>query len=455
MGADERRARSIAPPGGPAEEAIARAFLYGPGEMRARGRALDWAAGPLGPVSSWPSDLGVALQVVLAGTAPLALLWGPTLVWLPNDAMARLVGDGPAAFGASLDEAHPLLTAIAPHLATLRAGAAVVMVHGAPAGADEAPPRAVLVATPLHGVPAPTGRSYSRDDEPPGSPADAVRGHPSAPGAMRGVLVQQVQAAPPDGVDGARDAIVPLHRADARVAEMRRVLIHLAHELRTPLVSIGGYAHLLALGIFGALSPRQREAIGQLQAAKAMLLALVEDTLTYAEVGAGVVAHTPAAVALPALLEEVVGLLAPQAAQRGQVLSISVPLRPCVVRADRARLRQVLVNLVANAIKYTAPPDASGVVTGRIALVVGVPVPDDGSTLCIHVSDTGRGITPEAQALLFQPFVRIAAAPEATGTGLGLAISRGLVRAMGGELTVRSAVGVGSTFTVTLPRAAA
>jgi signal transduction histidine kinase len=169
--------------------------------------------------------------------------------------------------------------------------------------------------------------------------------------------------------------------------------------------------------------------------------------LNFAKLEAGRVAFDLREVELREVLEATAPLVEPQRAARGLAWTMHLPEAPCVVWADRDKLTQVLLNLLANAVKFTAPG-------GTIAVRVHAPAdaPDEAR---VEVVDTGVGIPADQLEAIFEPFVQLGAegTPRHEGTGLGLTISRDLARGMGGELIVRSAPGDGSTFVLTLRRA--
>jgi PAS domain S-box-containing protein len=260
-----------------------------------------------------------------------------------------------------------------------------------------------------------------------------------------------------------RARLVEAERAAAAEAEAARraaesanqaksqFLANMSHELRTPLNAIGGYTELLDLGLRGAVTEAQRADLARIRRSQGHLLGLITDILNFAKLEAGRVHFDVADVALAGVLDDVETLVTPQARARGLACQVaSAPCddegRPLAVRADREKLQQVLVNLMTNAVKFTDPP-------GRIAVECDVD-PGDASRVRIAVRDTGIGIPADRLEHIFDPFVqvdpRLARARE--GAGLGLAISRDLARGMGGDLTVESEVGVGSTFTLVLPR---
>ena len=222
----------------------------------------------------------------------------------------------------------------------------------------------------------------------------------------------------------------------------------MSHELRTPLNAIGGYAELLELGIHGPVTGAQREAINRIQRSQRHLLGLINDVLNFAKLEAGRVEYHLANVSVRDALDAIEPLVATQLSAR----SLRFTRETCdedveswmVVCADPDKLQQILANLLSNAIKFTPPG-------GEVALSCH----QEDDMIAIVVRDTGVGISGEQLEQVFAPFVQVArrlSAPH-EGTGLGLSISRDLARAMGGDLTVTSQVGVGSVFTLILPRA--
>ncbi|MDF1501632.1 HAMP domain-containing sensor histidine kinase [Roseisolibacter sp. H3M3-2] len=237
-------------------------------------------------------------------------------------------------------------------------------------------------------------------------------------------------------------------RADADRANRAKgdFLAMMSHELRTPLNAIGGYAELMAMGIHGPVTPAQEDALARVQRSKAHLLTLINDVLNFARIDAGQVRYAIAAVPLGESLAGVEALVAPQVRARRQTLTVDACDGRLAVRADPDKLRQLVLNLLGNAVKYT--PEGGTITVSCDA---------DPGRVRVHVRDSGPGIAPDRLASIFEPFVqgeRALNRPD-EGVGLGLAISRELAHGMGGTLTVASEVGRGSTFTVTLARAAA
>jgi signal transduction histidine kinase len=221
----------------------------------------------------------------------------------------------------------------------------------------------------------------------------------------------------------------------------------MSHELRTPLNAISGYAELMDMGIHGPVTDAQREALSRIRRSQRHLLRLINDVLNLARIEAGRVDYHTDDFALATIVDDVVPMVEPQMAEKGITLGLMVAPES-LVRADREKAQQVLLNLLSNAVKFT--PGG-----GRITINVErhADAPD---TVFLDVTDTGIGISEAAQATVFEPFVQVDVSRTGPkqGTGLGLAISRDLARGMGGDLTVTSKEGQGSTFTLTLPAAA-
>jgi GAF domain-containing protein/ActR/RegA family two-component response regulator len=230
-------------------------------------------------------------------------------------------------------------------------------------------------------------------------------------------------------------------------------LANMSHELRTPLNGIIGFADLLRMPTLGTLSPKQLKYVQNIQTSGVHLLNLVNDVLDLSRVEAGRLTLRPARVALGPALAEAVDGVRPQAAQKGLSLASEAEPELPAVHADPVRLRQILVNLLSNALKFTEP---GGRVTVRAARA-GTAVPEeDASRDCveIRVEDTGIGIAPEDLNRLFRKFEQLDAgsAKARPGAGLGLALTKHLVELHGGTIAARSAGrGQGSTFTVRLP----
>ncbi len=237
--------------------------------------------------------------------------------------------------------------------------------------------------------------------------------------------------------------------AKERAEESDRVkslfLASVSHELRTPLNSIIGFSDVLLAGLAGSISEEQCRQIGIINASGRHLLALITDFLDISKIEAGALTLDLHELDLHAQLEQDVAAYRQAAQERGLRLELMLARAPARVMADPRRLRQVVDNLVSNAIKFT---DA-GFVRIRTECT-----PEE---VRLAVEDTGIGIEPGELQRLFEPFVRVETRSRRPreGTGLGLAIARRLARAMGGTIDAHSRPGEGSRFVVTLPRLAA
>ena len=220
-------------------------------------------------------------------------------------------------------------------------------------------------------------------------------------------------------------------------------LANMSHDLRTPLNAIIGYVDLLETGVHGEVEQVQLQDIGRIKRSANHLRALITDVLDFAKIEAGQLQLTAQDVRIESVVAELRPLVEPQVADKGLTLKTSCAAG-LVARGDREKVDQILVNLVGNAIKYTG---AGG--------LVDVECRDDGRWVLIEVRDTGPGIPASRQDEIFSPFVQLGSEGHRgndRGVGLGLAISRELARAMGGDISVTSAVGDGSIFTLRLPR---
>ena len=248
------------------------------------------------------------------------------------------------------------------------------------------------------------------------------------------------------------DAESARHEAEAANTAKSEFLAVMSHELRTPLNAIAGYAELMEMGIHGPVTDEQRAALDRIQRSQHALLSVINEVLNYARLETGAVTYDLEDVPVSGAVAAAEVLIAPQLRAKGLVYRWAGCDDGLAVRADRDKLQQVLLNLLSNAIKFTEPRGAE---PGRID--VSCAFTQDGDRILIRVHDTGVGIPADKLDAVFEPFVQVdqRLTREHSGTGLGLAISRDLARGMGGDLEVESEFGVGSTFTLTLPAAAA
>ena len=222
-------------------------------------------------------------------------------------------------------------------------------------------------------------------------------------------------------------------------------LAMMSHELRTPLNAIGGYVQLLEMGVHGPISPAQAEALGRVARSQQHLLRLINDILNLARIESGRIDYDLQTISLNDIVMTTLPMIEPQIAAKGLRYDVDVPLG-LKAAADREKLEQILLNLLSNATKFTHE--------GGSLHIEGALVPDREDLVELRVDDTGVGIPADRLELVFEPFMQVESshAARVEGTGLGLSISRDLARGMGGDLTLESTLGVGSTFTIRLRR---
>ena len=230
----------------------------------------------------------------------------------------------------------------------------------------------------------------------------------------------------------------------ARAAQAKvQFVARMSHELRTPLQSIAGYVNLLQTGKSTTLSEDQARMLDRIAASERILVHLIDDLISFSRLEAGDITYRFKPVSAASAIQMTEGVLLPLAQEQHVALQLDPGASDVVVHADEEKLQQVLVNLVANAIKYS-PSGATVTLRCR----------DDAECVAFDVVDDGPGIPPEKLGDIFEPYVRLdpASSPGTAGWGLGLAISRELAAGMHGSLTVQSALGRGSAFTLRLPR---
>jgi hypothetical protein len=233
--------------------------------------------------------------------------------------------------------------------------------------------------------------------------------------------------------------------AEAANRTKSEFLASMSHELRTPLNAIGGYADLLAEGIYGPVIEAQQEVLQRIRRSQQHLLTIITDLLNYSRIEAGQLTYDLAPVPVSSMIDTVAAMIEPQAIRKSVAFERASCPTQAVARVDRARAEQIILNLLSNAVKFTP---SGGRIEVSCVLV--------GTRVAVRVRDTGPGVPPDKLEAIFEPFVQLGRALNSPheGTGLGLAISRDLARAMGGDVTVASAPGAGATFTLLLPTAA-
>jgi signal transduction histidine kinase len=241
----------------------------------------------------------------------------------------------------------------------------------------------------------------------------------------------------------AQQRIEAERRGLARTSQAKsQFFARMSHELRTPLQSIMGYVDLLQTGVAQPLSPAQSEMLDRIATSERLLVRVIDDLITYARIEAGHITYNIRPVPVDEILRTVESVVAPLARDHG----VRLEVKPCAaapaVSADGDKLNQILVNLAANAVKFT-PAGGS----------VSVHCRNDRTWATFEVADTGTGIARERLDEIFDPYVQVGApiVDNLGGSGLGLAISREFALAMGGTLMAASEAGRGSVFTLRLP----
>jgi signal transduction histidine kinase len=217
-------------------------------------------------------------------------------------------------------------------------------------------------------------------------------------------------------------------------------LASMSHELRTPLNAVIGFSQVLRQQMFGELNEKQVEYVDDILSSGQHLLNLINDILDLAKVEAGRMELQPTPFALPETLRNAMAMIRERATRQDVTLAVEIDDSVGEIDADERKIKQILFNLLSNAVKFTP----SG---GTVTLAART----DGRGAIISVRDTGVGISADEQARIFEDFYQLSPGMTQEGTGLGLALTKRLVDLHGGELTVESAPGAGSTFTVWLP----
>ena len=277
-------------------------------------------------------------------------------------------------------------------------------------------------------------------------------------------MQQSVRILPTLGPDGTSVGAVALiqdvtERVE-REAELRAAMVEaqqanqtksdflaaMSHELRTPIGAMSGYADLLADDIFGPVTDVQRTQLHRIKSVGTHLLSIVEEILTFARVEAGREVLNFSIIHAADVARQALDVIEPLAAKKELELVVDIPHEAIVLRTDEVRVRQILINLLGNAVKFT--------VKGDVTLTLRSSSP---SSVTFEIRDTGSGIAATDLQRIFEPFVQVDGGWTRThsGTGLGLSVSRGLARLLGGDVTAVSSEGSGSTFTLTLPRTTA
>ena len=231
-----------------------------------------------------------------------------------------------------------------------------------------------------------------------------------------------------------------------RITESRTGLIRgFTHDIKNPLGAADGFLSLLSEGIYGELTAQQHESIAKARRSIGSALDLINHLLELARAEAGQLEIQAVTTDVRAIVSTIADAFRAQAEAKGLSLSLELPPDLPPIESDPPRVKQVLGNLVSNAVKYT--PDGGKIIIRARAN----PAPDAREEIIIDVVDNGPGIPPESQRTLFQEFTRFDPGA-ALGAGIGLAISQRIAHALGGRISVESEAGAGSTFTLWLPR---
>lgn len=220
----------------------------------------------------------------------------------------------------------------------------------------------------------------------------------------------------------------------------------ITHELRTPINALLGYTQLLSEETDGPITPVQKQHLGRMRASGKHLLGLIDELLAFARVEAGQEHVRPAAVMLGSIVDDSLAMVRPLAEAKGLRIRYAEPAEPIELFTDATKLQQILINVLANAVKYT--------VHGDVVLLLRVEGHETAITIYFEVTDSGRGIPPEDHEHVFDAFWQGDPTTKNTAgsSGLGLPVARRLARLLGGDVIVaRSALGEGSTFVVSLP----
>jgi signal transduction histidine kinase len=220
-------------------------------------------------------------------------------------------------------------------------------------------------------------------------------------------------------------------------------LANMSHEFRTPLNAILGYTHMLLHGVSGAVTDAQRKSLSRIDSNSRHLLALINDILDITRIEAGRMPLTLTRFAMPELVNEVMAELEPIIKRSNLEVDAAISGKLPLLRSDRSKVKQIVLNLLSNALKFTPAG----------AVRIKVSQRPTAQTILVAVTDTGVGIAPEDQGKVFEDFRQLDSSPARGygGTGLGLSICRRLAQMLGGTIELDSEIDRGSTFTLSLP----
>ncbi len=380
-------------------------------------RTIDWVIYQrhphARPTTSW-------IRRFTLNFLPFGLWWGATasLIFLSNDPLvvtvAVLSTDAQGAGAACSYPAHPP-AALAFILPAMLIFAIVGLVHGHALGYSIAFVEVVLIANYIIII-----REFYRS-------------------SVRSMILHHEKSVLADNLAEAHAALQREGRAKSEF------LAHMSHELRTPLNAIIGFSDVISTETFGSVgNPRYQEYVLDIQSSASHLLNIVNEVLDVARIEAGTLDVQVAAVDLPYITQFAARLVRQRAHVRQLTLEVSVESEPPaekVLRTDEVRLKQVLINMLSNAIKFTEPG-------GAVRLTAGV----RGDDAFFEISDNGVGMSPDDLERALLPFVQVGSPMVAReGTGLGLPLSRQLVEKLGGTFKIGSVPDAGTTVTINLP----
>lgn len=276
-----------------------------------------------------------------------------------------------------------------------------------------------------------------------------VLGHPirGEDGAMKGLSTTSVDVteraeAEQRASDESERRRVALEAAEVASVAKNQFLAVMSHELRTPLNAIVGFHELLVMELKGPVTGGQREYLDRIKEGAGHLLGIIDEILSLARVEAGTEQLLLERAEIGSLARRTAALLKPKADEKGLIFRIDLPVEPVEITTDVQKVRQIVLNLLSNALRFTDQ--------GEVRLRV---YEDDDGFICVEVHDTGVGIAPEHGDWIFEPFTQVdqSTTRRAGGTGLGLSIARRYAWLLGGDLKMRSELGNGSQFTLMLP----
>ncbi|WP_152047448.1 response regulator [Aureimonas psammosilenae] len=392
-------------------------FLTGSGEMATRLRAFDWASSPLGQPSDWPRALKTLVGLMLASRQPMYVAWGSEQIMLYNDAYATLLqSKHPAALGASFyDVWSEIWTDIDPLVSRVFAGEPVHM--------DD-----ITLYVERNGEMAEAHFAFSY------TPVYDETGGVAGLFCPCNETTGQIMAE--------RAAVAALQAAEEANIAKSQFLANMSHELRTPLSAIIGYAELLIEEAEEGTNPEDLAVdIRKIESNARHLLGLINDVLDLSKVESGKMDVYAETFRVTDAVRDVVITAQALVDKKRNRLVVEIAEDAGEMNTDITKLRQILLNLLSNAAKFTQ----DGTITLRVERA--------GEVMRFRVSDTGIGMTPEQIERLFQRFSQADASTTRRfgGTGLGLALTKAFSAMLGGEVSVESEQHKGSAFTFSLP----